>query len=176
MGERGFTLIELLIATALFVFVAQMAFNGLTSVVHQNDLMAQQTTQNRALMHTFALLRRDLEAAAPAGFGTSEDRPKSFRLIPQGFSVIRGGAQLLPNENRDSFVRVDWFVQDAKLVRRQHGSIPDDQPVLSQVKSLNIVFLTRANNAVPAGDILPEAFEVTVDHGELGLLRVVVTR
>lgn len=142
--ERGLSLIELVVAMALFSLVAVLGMQTLNVTLKGRDALSVHDDRARELGVALALLRSDLERAAPVLFyqlgsaplsALSSDGPGQFSMSVFAFPTV-DGTQSPP------FERVWWRLEtrSGQLFRRGStaGAAVVERPILSGVQSLRI--------------------------------------
>jgi general secretion pathway protein J len=74
-SNRGFTLIEVLVALAIFAIMSGIAFRGLGTVLDARERIVDDNRKWRAVAMSFAIIERDLAAAANRPARSSDDLP-----------------------------------------------------------------------------------------------------
>jgi general secretion pathway protein J len=121
MKRRGFTLAELLVALALFGLIAGAAVAMLGLGVRSRAASGEAQARQADLVRTRSLLRADLGQAAPRRWRDAGGRslpafvagaggPLLFGLVRRGWGNEEGAA-------RASLQRVEWRLEDGRLVR-----------------------------------------------------------
>ncbi|WP_323035468.1 PulJ/GspJ family protein [Pararhodobacter sp.] len=180
--NRGFTLIELLVAMAILAVVSLMAVQSLSGALFQREVMTRVDQTAADLARVLALLRHDLEAAAPLA-----QRDAAGLALPaitvqrNGFSLMRSGVAPMPGGEGGGFGRVDWaLAADGTLSRRlTPDTARDEAPRVALLTQVSNLSLEALGGAMPTADdptLLPRGFAVTVTHAQHGALRLVVAR
>jgi len=180
--RQGFTLIELLAAIAILAVVSVMAVQALGGIFMQRDVLTRIDRDAATLARALALLRADLEGAAPVPWidEAGEPRPaitmseSGFTLSRAGFGADNGGTRI---------GRARWGLEpDGTLWRQvwpdQNTDTPPGPrvPVLAQVTELALTPLRGDLPTVQEPASLPPGLAVTLTHRRHGTLRVVVAR
>ena len=173
--NRGFTLIELLAAMAILAVVSLMAVQSLSGALFQRDVMTRVDESAAELARALALLRHDLEAAAPLPLRDEAGAPlPAVTVQAGGFSLMRGGIAALPDAVSDGYAQVDWVVSADGVLSRRLGAV--FVPLLPQVSGLS---LTALGGELPTSDAptdLPRGFALEFSHERYGPIRLVVAR
>lgn len=106
-GSRGLTLIELVVAMALFSLVAVMGMQTLNGTIRTRDALGGRDDRDRALAVTLALLRSDLDRAAPLIFDAPVGPPQSA-LTYDGRGPVLGLTVSAIDATNAPFQRVEW--------------------------------------------------------------------
>lgn len=174
--DRGLTLIELLAAMAILALVSLMAVQTLSGALFQRDILNRTDVQAGDLSLALALLRRDLEAAAPVSLGLDDDLPlPAIAADNGGISLIRTGLGPAPG----AFGRVDWRLDAGGVLARRVtiGGVESPWvPVLADLRDLRLGAMagTMPDESDPLG--LPAGFELNFVHAHHGAIRLVVAR
>lgn len=155
--ESGFTLIEMVIAVAIFAVMMVIAFPGLTHIATIGDRVGKSNRQLSELQFALTYLNRDWMQVSPRKvldqYGTEEwnivlDDNKSIRFTHSGWSNPLG-------HDRSELQRVEYLVEDEKLIRQYWGSldqIPGEEPIstvlLEGIEQFEIHFINSAEEAI----------------------------
>jgi general secretion pathway protein J len=183
----GFSLIELLVALAVFASMAALAYGGLNSVVRTRAELGRQQAAFNGLMHSVAVLERDLRQAAarPVRGNYGEPQP-AFAGLPDRVEFTRAGFANPQAEQRSNLERVAYALDGGALERgvwlaldRAPGSKAQVTTLRDHVEAFRLRYLDASNrwsdnwppretDAMPAA--LPRAVEFrlqTQDYGEI---------
>lgn len=139
--DRGLSLIELVVAMALFALVAVLGTQTLNVTLKSRDALSALDNRARDLNVALALLRGDLERAAPVVIFQAGAAPKSA-LASAGVGQVSLSVHALPAIDGGvgtPFERVSWRLDpgSGQLMRRSH-STGAERLVLTGVNSLRI--------------------------------------
>lgn len=195
--DRGLSLIELVVAMALFALVAVFGTQTLNVTLKNRDAFSAHDTRARDLNLALALLRADLERAAPVVFFDADSAPQSALASdgPGRFSLSVHALPATDGRSATPFGRVSWRLDPGagQLMRRSHSD-GIERLVLTGVNELRIRSfhsehgwvsgigpgLTQNTPDATDGDTsfaqvanrfsdsLPIALEVTLDVGGIG--------
>lgn len=176
--ERGFTLIELLVAVAILALVSIMAVNLLSAGLFQREVLTRHDREARVLARALALLRQDLESAAPIPL---ENGTVFVVREAEGFAFMRGGIHQVPGLSDAAFLPVRWQVTAQGTLTRTLGSDSDGagESVLDGVSEIRLMPFgpdTGSADATGALSQMPAGFELTLTQLQHGALRLVVLR
>lgn len=109
-GARGLSLLELVVAMALFAMVAVMGMQALSGTVRSRDALSDRDGRDRALAVALALLRSDLDRAAPMIFFPPGQPPQSAvrALAGRGEMALSVATLPQPGAVQTAFARVEW--------------------------------------------------------------------
>lgn len=139
--DRGLSLIELVVAMALFALVAVLGTQTLNVTLKSRDALSALDDRARDLSVALALLRGDLERAAPVVFFQEGAGPKSA-LATVGAGQVSLSVHALPaidGRLATPFERVSWRLDpgSGQLMRRSHSDRAE-RLVLTGVNTLRI--------------------------------------
>lgn len=147
--DAGLSLIELVVAMAIFALVAIMGAQALTGMLRMRDGVVARSEDTARLAEATSLLRADLSAAVPMLFyppgSPYSDSAVSFRDGTLAFST--GGQPGVMTDGEDfPLTRVEWRVEDGKLLRRSYPTLipaetvrpSPDQTILTGVSALRL--------------------------------------
>jgi general secretion pathway protein J len=192
--ETGFTLVEVLVTLAVFSMLSLLGgavLNQSLSAKAQSDQM-QHSIED--LQVARATLKADLAQislrATRDAYGTQE--PMVFAggdtaSLGTVLKLVRDGWQNpLGQDRRSSLQRVDYVLEDGKLLRRVYPRLDGQaegsaqtQVLLKGIENLSVSFLVdgqwRTAWVVPALGpyVLPEAVAIDLETRSLGMLRQV---
>lgn len=177
--DRGFTLIELLAAMAILALVSLMAVQGLGGVLMQRDVVTRVDRRAAELARALALLRHDLEAAAPVAL--DPERPgdaarPAIMVRNDGFTMMRAGLATLPGAAPGAFGAVAWTLDPAGTLTRTTAGADVPMPVLRDVQALSLAALQGDLPSAEDPTTLPAGFALTLQHARFGTIRLVVAR
>ena len=191
--DTGLSLLELTAALAIFALVAVMGLQALGMSMRLQRGLEARDAQTWELGRALALLRHDLDAAAPLGFAEPDGGIiPALRFAPRqrSFALSLSGQSVLPGTQETGFGRAEWRLDafTGILYRRywptlspfSDKSAGPEVKVLSDVQDLTIRALTDegwqdsygTGDAAP-GSALPRAVEVlivTAGHGDLRIV------
>ncbi|WP_417207602.1 type II secretion system protein GspJ [Antarctobacter sp.] len=104
--DTGLSLIELVVAMALFALVAVMGMQTLSGTIRSRDVLTARDDRDQSLGVTLALLRSDLDRAAPLLFYPPDSPPQSaLHQISEG----QFGLSIAAPAGADApFQRAEW--------------------------------------------------------------------
>ncbi|WP_323769595.1 type II secretion system protein GspJ [Antarctobacter sp.] len=117
--DKGLSLIELVVAMALFALVAVMGMQTLSGTIRSRDVLTARDDRDESLGVTLALLRSDLDRAAPLLFYPPDNPPQS--ALHQVASEGQFGLSIAaPVGAGAPFQRAEWRLDrdDGLLSRR----------------------------------------------------------
>ena len=187
---HGFTLLELMVSIAIFAFVASLAYGGLSAIVTQQTIAAEQMAELQSLQRTMTLLGDDFHQLQPRHVRDELGRSVELPLLAEGrgeFSVrfTRGGWRNPVPATRSTLQRVQYRLDEEKLIReywpvldRTLTTEPFEEELLEGVISFELTYLDKAtrewraewpplNSNDPAAD-WPVAVRVTMELNGLG--------
>jgi general secretion pathway protein J len=190
-SEDGVTLLELLVALAVFAVIGVAAYTSLFSVLDARAATERQSERLAAVQYAVGALAEDLRQAV--------DRPvRSIRPAARGplvaqegtgplLRITRGGWPNPAGLPRSTLARVEWLLDDDRLVRRWRARPdapetvePTRRVLLGDVDALDLRFLDADGdwqerwpplNVAPDAVGLPRAVEVTLDLADWGEVR-----
>ncbi|MEN8719598.1 MAG: type II secretion system minor pseudopilin GspJ [Oceanococcaceae bacterium] len=193
-SQRGFTLLELVAALAIFALLAVMAYGGLNAIINTKQGVGQAQARMTQWQKGVFRLRADLESAIdrPIRDEFGDAQPALWRNPRGGLEFSRGGLRNPLQLPRSTIERVEYILQEDRLLRRSWGQLDRVQgdeglsyPVLEGVEDLTWRYLNVDNEWIEnwpplelaVGDTanagLPRAVElilITKPYGELRLL------
>ncbi|WP_313399986.1 type II secretion system minor pseudopilin GspJ [Stenotrophomonas sp.] len=186
--SAGFTLLEVLVAVAIFALVGVASHRLLVSTVRVDAQTRTQDAQLRQLQRAVTSLERDVEQALerPVLDATGGNEPAFWSDADgQGLQWTRGGWNNPLGNTRAQLQRVRWYYQDGALRRqywpvldRADDSPPQSQLALPDVTAVQWRYLDRQGvwrtQWQGAGQALPRALEVRIDHARFGVVRRVL--
>ena len=137
-GTRGLTLIELVVAMALFSLVAVMGMQTLNGTIRTRDALGGRDDRDRALAVTLALLRSDLDRAAPILFHAPDGPPQSALFFDGTVLALTVSAI---DTTTAPFQRVEWR-HDRAAGSLSRASWPVTAPAGAAQRSPDRVLLT----------------------------------
>ncbi|MCR9272934.1 MULTISPECIES: type II secretion system protein GspJ [Mameliella] len=137
-GTRGLTLIELVVAMALFSLVAVMGMQTLNGTIRTRDALGGRDDRDRALAVTLALLRSDLDRAAPMVFHAPDGPPQSALTFDGSVLALTVSAL---DGTTAPFQRVEWRY-DRATGGLSRASWPVSAPASAAQRNPDRVFLT----------------------------------
>lgn len=139
-GTRGLSLIELVVAMALFSLVAVMGMQTLNGTIRTRDALTGRDDRDRALAVTLALLRTDLDRAAPVLFYPPDGPPQSALSLDAGGARMGLTVSALAPDAAP-FQRVEWrFDRAAGTLSR--AAWPVTEPSQAGLRSSDRILLT----------------------------------
>lgn len=172
MNERGFTLIELLVALAIF---GMLAGAGVALLRFSVDAQGAAKTRLDALAgerRIESLMTADMAQAVPRPTrNEAGDLTPAFEGTPDRFALVRAGWDNPDDEARPNLQRVEYRLEQGRLVRRQwpmlDGAAADPPaPLIERVSALRLRYRAREGwrdrwDAIRT-DLLPRAVEMVV--------------
>lgn len=138
--DTGLSLIELVVAMALFALVSVMGMQTLSGTIRTRDALTTRDTRDQALAITLALLRSDLERAAPLLFFPPDGPPQSA-LYRDATEARIGLSIAAPTGAKLPFQRAEWHLdQGAGTLSRSFWPVPT--PANTSQRRPDRVFLT----------------------------------
>lgn len=195
MNPRGFTLLELLVALAIFTVIGAAAYTGLFAVLDAREATRAQSERLAAVQYAVDTLVDDLAQATDRPVRRVQPRERASLYAPGPdieplLAVTRGGRPNPARLPRSTLGRVEWFLDDRRLVRRIRAR--PDAP--AQVEPVRRRLLERVDdaalrfrdaegewsprwpplNAPETTGTLPRAVEITLELADWGELRRLV--
>jgi general secretion pathway protein J len=152
---RGFTLVEVLVAILIFAIISAIAFSGINSVLNARTRIVEDNRKWREVAMAFAMIERDLAAAADRRARSSDDLPlpafsgnaPELARDPIALAFSRMGDEGVPAR------RVAYRLNGSTLELLAYPAIdaaPRDEPVayplLTGVQAINTRFLDATGN------------------------------
>ncbi len=178
-SQYGFTLIEIMVAVSIFALIAAMTMTNLIQVGKAGEQVSEAQQRLAEVQFAMAYLGRDLLQLTDRGirdrFG---DEQPQLKLAEESLAFTRGGWNNLLGQPRSDLQRVEYLLEDEKLVRRywlqlDQGFEEDkiDQTLLSGVGELSARILTVGDQSYdqwPLDELgqtpeRPVALEVTLE-------------
>lgn len=113
--DSGLSLIELVVAMALFALVAVMGMQTLSGTIRTRDALTTRDGRDQELAVTLALLRSDMEQAAPLLFFPPDGPPQS--ALNHALADVQIGLSIAAPAGAEApFQRAEWRLDRAEGV------------------------------------------------------------
>jgi general secretion pathway protein J len=164
LAQRGFTLMEIMVAVSIFALIAAMTMTNLIQVGRTGEKVSAAQARLSEVQFALAYLSRDVaQLTARAVRDQYGDKQSALKLTENRLAFTRGGWRNLLAQPRSDLQRVEYLLDDEKLVRRfwpqldqSYEDVHVDQPLLEGVEELTIELLTAGK---PRYSAWPPEFE-----------------
>lgn len=182
MRREGFTLVEVLVSLAIFAVIAAAGAALLGFTIDNRAAVTETDARTAQLVRLRALMKADLEQAAPRRFRDANGQAQMTAFIadPAGqplLSLTRRGWMNPGQAARPSLQRVEYRVVDGRLERTFAAQVDGARPEAPQVlfDGVQAVALTFYSNGAASPTWmgtperpLPEAVRVSLTLDRLG--------
>lgn len=182
--QCGVTLLELLVVIAVFSIMSAAAYSSLQSSLKAEENFGEAMTELEAVQMSLTLFERDVMQLSPREVRGAYGDAQPALVLSNGRELIftRDGNFSSLRLDRTELARVDWSLQDNRLIRshwRRLDSTPGDRPLsaslLNNVRNLQIRVLDQENSwhldwPLARGGKL-RALEITLELEDWGEIR-----
>ncbi len=141
---------EIMVAVSIFALIAAMTMTNLIQVGKAGEQVSDAQTRLSEVQFALAYLAKDLaQLTARPVRDQYGDRQSALRLLQNRLAFTRGGWRNLLGQPRSDLQRVEYLLQDDKLIRRfwpqldqSYEDIHVDQPLLTGVDEMTVELLT----------------------------------
>ncbi len=141
---------EIMVAVSIFALIAAMTMTNLIQVGKAGEQVSETHTRLSEVQFALAYLAKDLaQLTARPVRDQYGDRQSALRLLQNRLAFTRGGWRNLLGQPRSDLQRVEYLLQDDKLIRRfwpqldqSYEDVHIDQPLLTGVDEMTVELLT----------------------------------
>jgi len=189
MNTKGFTLIELVVAIFIGAVMSTLGYGALNQVIeHRRHLQIEQKNLDQ-LQRAIRLMSLDFNQMTVRSVRDMLGRSYEAALIADSrqnklVTLTRGGRLILSNNTLNSLQRVDYVIDNGKLLRilwlsldRTQETKSNKQQILDNVRSINFRFYDRRTQSwisqwsIESLHERPLAIEVTIDTVKFGVVK-----
>ena len=154
--QAGFTLFEMVVAVSIFALMGVIALTGLNYMTRNGRDLADANERLASLQFAVVYFSRDWTQVSPRRIRDQYgDEQPSLRLEEESISFTRNGLDNLLDLPRSTLQRVQYLVEDNKLLRRHWlsldqgiGEEPIQRVMLDHVEALEIVLQDREGRPI----------------------------
>ena len=154
--QRGFTLFEMVIAVSIFALMGVVAFGGLSQMTRTGESIANANERLSDLQFAVVYLNRDwTQVSTRAIRNQYGDEESNIIIAGNVITFTRSGWSNLLAQPRSSLQRVQYLLDDNKLVRRHWRSLDQaagEEPIqvvlLNDVESFEVEFQNAAGQPI----------------------------
>ncbi len=121
---KGFTLFEMVIAVAIFMVMGAIAYPGLTHMAKTGQVIGESNQRMSELQFAVTYLSRDWMQVSPRKIRNRYgDEESNIVIADNSIAFTRAGLSNLTQQTRSQLQRVQYKLQDKKLVREHWLSL-----------------------------------------------------
>ena len=155
-SAAGFTLFEMLIAVSVFAVMGVVAFGGLGQLTRHGEAVAGANERLSDVQFAVVYFARDWTQLSQRKIRDQYGDEAENLIIEDGIvTFTRSGWDNLLGQRRSNLQRVQYLVEDKKLLRRywvtldqQVGETPIETVLLEDVESLEVELLDADNRGI----------------------------
>ena len=155
-ANAGFTLLEVVVAMSIFAVIGVIAFTGLGKLTRDGQVLADANNRLSNLQFAVVYFDRDWAQVSPRAIRNQYgDEEANIVIVDDSITFTRNGWSNLLGHRRSNLQRVQYLVDDEKLLRRYWRSLDQgigEQPVevvlLDNVESMEVSFMNVLGNPV----------------------------
>jgi general secretion pathway protein J len=147
--QAGFTLLEVVVAVSIFGVMAVIAFSGLNKMTRDGQALADANNRLSDLQFAVVYFDRDWAQVSPRKIRNQYgDEESNVVIVDDSITFTRGGWSNILGHRRSNLQRVQYLVDDERLLRRywrsldhMAGEVPIETVLLDDVESMEVAFL-----------------------------------
>jgi len=147
--QTGFTLLEVVVAVSIFAVMGVIAFSGLGKMTRDGQALADSNNRLSDLQFAVVYFDRDWAQVSPRRIRNQYgDEESNIVIVDDSITFTHSGWSNLLGQHRSNLQRVQYLVDDGKLLRRywrslDHavGEAPIQTVLLDNVESMEVAFL-----------------------------------
>ncbi len=184
--SRGFTLFEMVVAVAIFMVMGAIAYPGLTHMAKTGQVINESNQRMSELQFAVTYLSRDWAQVSTRKIRNRYgDEESNIVIADNSIAFTRGGRSNLTQQPRSQLQRVQYRLQDKKLVREHWLSLdqgiaeePFASVLLNGVDSFEVSFIDSDEKkieswpaVVSGGTGAPIALSLVLEMADIGSIR-----
>ena len=146
--QAGFTLLEVVVAISIFAVMGVIAFTGLGKMTRDGQVLADSNNRLSDLQFAVVYFDRDWAQVSPRKIRNQYgDEESNIVIVDDSITFTRSGWSNLLGRHRSNLQRVQYLVDDDRLLRRYWRSLdplPGEEPIqtvlLDNVESMEVAF------------------------------------
>jgi general secretion pathway protein J len=154
--QGGFTLLEVVVAVSIFAVMGVIAFSGLNKMTRDGQTLAEANNRLSDLQFAVVYFDRDWAQVSPRKIRNQYgDEESNIVIVDDSITFTRSGWSNLLGHRRSNLQRVQYIVDDERLLRRYWRSLdhmvgekPVEAVLLDNVESMEVAFLNQLGNPI----------------------------
>jgi general secretion pathway protein J len=154
--QGGFTLLEVVVAVSIFAVMGVIAFSGLNKMTRDGQTLADSNNRLSELQFAVVYFDRDWAQVSPRKIRNQYgDEESNIVIVDDSITFTRSGWSNILGHRRSNLQRVQYLVDDERLLRRywrsldhMAGEVPIETVLLDNVESMEVALVNVLGNPI----------------------------
>lgn len=154
--QGGFTLLEVVVAVSIFAVMGVIAFSGLNKMTRDGHTLADSNNRLSELQFAVVYFDRDWAQVSPRKIRNQYgDEESNIVIVDDSITFTRSGWSNILGHRRSNLQRVQYLVDDERLLRRywrsldhMAGEVPIETVLLDNVESMEVALVNVLGNPI----------------------------